>query len=365
MNRDLRWRLILGAPAEPELPLEKSGADRMIAEIDRSLSFVYDKEDGGASLDSSRPHVPENLADRLLKIRELFPAETVAMLQRDAIERRRIPLEADALLPLDRNLELVKLLLAAKDAIPESAKDLAREIVREVAAEIRRRLVGEVRQAVVGALHRDRHPAHRNAANVDWRRTIDRNLKNWIPDRGLLIPERIHFRSRQLRRREWDVVLLVDQSASMAESVIYSSIFASILASLGVARTHLILFDTSVVDMTAHVNDPVEILLGARLGGGTDIGRAVEYGSSRIEKPERTLFILVSDLREGGDRERLLRRLRALVESRVKTLCVLALTDDGRAAYDEETARAVAELGIAAVACTPREFARMLEAALR
>lgn len=335
-----RWRLILG---EGDAPLEAREAA-----IDAALAPVY-----GASLDPSRPALPAELADWLARIRELFPEETVAIVQADAIERRgwNLLAEPETLSRLEPTVDLVRLILEAKDAIPARARDAARAVVRALADRLRARLETGLRASIVGAIRRNRRSP---AGDVDWRRTIDRNLRHWQPARRILVPERFHFRVREARRRDWSVILLVDQSGSMAESVIHSSIVASVLASLDVVRTHLLLFDTSVVDLTEHLSDPVDLLFGARLSGGTDIAGAVARASRLVETPERTVFVLVTDLREGGDRAALLARLDALVRGRVKAMCVLALADDGRAAYDAELARDVAAVGVPAFACTPQ-----------
>ncbi len=354
-----RWRLILGSAAEPAAPLPPGRG----AEVDTVLSAVYG---GGASLDPSRPSIPRDLADALAKIRELFPRDVATIVQADALERRgwsRLLAEPEVLGTLDRNLDLVRFILAAKDSMPARARDLAREIVREVASRLRERLETGTRSSIVGALRRRPSPVP-VAANVDWRRSIERNLKNWIPDRRILIPERIHFRTRELRRRDWTLILLVDQSASMAESLIHSSIVASVFASLQLLRTHLLLFDASVVDMTPHLEDPVDILFGARLGGGTDIARALAHAARLVETPERTIVVLVTDLREGGEPSALRTALERLAHDRVQTLCVLALSDDGRALYDPDVAREVAALGIPAFACTPRALVDAVSHAL-
>lgn len=356
----IKWRLVLGRAAEPQIPL---GNDPRLAALDRALSFVYD-----ASLAPSQPSVPADLAEWLARIREFFPQEVVALVQNDAIERRNLRqllFEPEALASLDRNLDLVKTIVAAKDLLPARARDVAREIVREVAARLRAKLETSVRTSIVGALRRNRRSAIPVYRNIDWKRTIEKNLRHWIPDRRLLVPERFHFSANELRRREWKVILLVDQSGSMATSVIHSSILASVLASLDVVRTHLVLFDTSIVDLTPHLVDPVDLLFGARLGGGTDIAQAVEYGQSLVDAPERTIFVLITDLFEGGDRDVLLRRLTALVESRVRTFCVLALTDDARASYDADLAREVAALGVPTFAATPQSLVDLLGGALR
>ena len=372
----LRWRLALGARAEerPELALggladdataATAGLDREgVGELDRALSFVYGDEQAGGK-GATRPYLPQWLA----AVRRFFRHDVVAMVQKDAIERRNLTqllLEPETLPLLDRNVELAATILAAKQLVPDRAKDAARAIVREIAQDLRARLEGEVRGAVLGALRRDRRSPLRALRNLDWQRTVRRNLDTWDPTHRRLVPRHLHFMSRQRRHHDWDVCLLVDQSGSMAESVVYASVMAAIFASLDVLRTRLAFFDTEVVDVSDQLGDPVDVLFAAQLGGGTDIHRAVAYAqASWIERPERTLLLLVTDLFEGGDPQALLARARALVEAKVRVVVLLALTDAGRPSYDHATAQALGALGIPCFGCTPRLLARVMERVLR
>jgi Mg-chelatase subunit ChlD len=372
----LRWRLALGARAEerPELALggladdataATAGLDRDgVGELDRALSFVYGDEQAGGK-GATRPYLPQWLA----AVRRFFRHDVVAMVQQDAIERRNLTqllLEPETLPLLDRNVELAATILAAKQLVPDRAKDTARAIVREIAEELRRKLESEVRGAVLGALRRDRRSPLRSLRNLDWQRTVRRNLDTWDPTHRRLVPRHLHFMSRQRRHHDWDVCLLVDQSGSMAESVVYASVMAAIFASLDVLRTRLAFFDTEVVDVTDQLGDPVDVLFAAQLGGGTDIHRAVAYAqASWIERPERTLMLLVTDLFEGGDPGPLLARMRALVEAKVRVVVLLALTDAGRPSYEHATAQALGSLGIPCFGCTPHLLARVMERVLR
>lgn len=370
----LRWRLALGPGAEEAEealaldPLTEAadavGLEReRLEELDRTLGFVYDERRAGRG--GSRPNLPRWLG----ALREFFHHDVVALVQRDAIERRgltQLLFEPETLPLLERNVELVATIISARALVPDQAREAARRIVGEVALRLRRELESEVRSAVHGALRRDRHSPIRLARNVDWRRTIARNLRGWDPVRRVLVPERIHFFANQRRRHEWDVVLLVDQSGSMAESVVYAAVMAAILASLDVLRTRLLLFDTEIVDATPLLGDPVDVLFATQLGGGTDIQRAVAYAQERwIERPERTLFVLVSDLHEGGDAAPLVGRMRQLVDSRVKAMCLLALTDAGRPSFDHEVAAALQALGVPCFGCTPRLLVDVLARVLR
>ncbi|TGV37779.1 VWA domain-containing protein, partial [bacterium M00.F.Ca.ET.168.01.1.1] len=137
------------------------------------------------------------------------------------------------------------------------------------------------------------------------------------------------------------------------------------MASLPVVRTKLVCFDTAIVDLTEELSDPVEVLFGVQLGGGTDINQAVAYCAERIERPTKAHFVLITDLYEGGNGKELLQRLAALVRSGVNVIVLLALTDQGRPGYDPSMAGSVAAMGIPVFACTPDHFPDMMAAALR
>jgi hypothetical protein len=370
----LRWRLALGPGAEEVdrgLRLDAGGdaAERLgldparLGELDDALGFVYDERRGGRG--GTRPYLPRWLGS----LRDFFRHDVVALVQKDAIERRGLTellFEPETLPFLERNVDLVATLLSARALVPDAAKQIARQIVGQVVDDLRRRLETQVRTAVYGALRRDSNSPIKLARNVNWRRTIARNLRGWDRERRVLVPERIHFFANQRRRHEWDVALLVDQSGSMAESVVYSAVMAAIFASLDVLRTRLLFFDTEVVDATPLLDDPVEVLFSTQLGGGTDINRAVAYAQEHfIERPEKTLFVLVSDLYEGGDGEQLVARMRQLVDSRVAVMCLLALTDQGRPSYDHELAAALQEIGVPCFGCTPHLLVDVMERVLR
>lgn len=370
----LRWRLALGPGAErvgPGFGLEalKDGAASLdiepsrLGELDEALSFVY--EERSSSLGGSKPYIPKWLE----AIREFFRHDVVALVQKDAIDKKglmQLLFEPETLPLLEKNVELVATLISAEGLIPDQAREAARQIVREVVEELKKKLDATVRTAILGALRRDRSSPLRVLRNLDYRRTIRANLKGWDAAQRRIVPDRLHFWANQKRRHEWDVVLLVDQSGSMAESVVYSSIMASIFASLDVLRTRLFFFDTEVVDVTPMLVDPVDVLFSAQLGGGTDINRAIAYAQANvIERPSRTLLLLVTDLFEGGNRQELLGRMRQLVDSQVKALCLLALSDSGRPAYDHELARELSALGVPSFGCTPRLLVDVIDRVLR
>ena len=367
----LRWRLALGPEAEkaaPELSLGGLGGQAAIggvdgarlADFDQALGFVYDGDPRGGR-GGSRPYLPKWLG----LLRDFFHRDVVALVQKDAIERRGLTellFEPETLPYLEKNVDLVATLMSARGLVPDRARDLARAIVREVVDDLRQQLEAEVRTSLLGAARRDHDSPLKLARNLDWKRTIEKNLRGWDRHRRRLVPERIYFWANQRRRHDWDVVIAVDQSGSMAPSVVYSSVMAAIFASIEVLRTRLLFFDTEIVDVTPLLIDPVDVLFASQLGGGTDINRAVAYAQEHlIERPERTIFLLITDLFEGGNPEELVVRVRQLVDARAKVLVLLALTDGGTPSYDHALAARLTELGAHCFGCTPKLLVRVVE----
>jgi Mg-chelatase subunit ChlD len=261
------------------------------------------------------------------------------------------------------DVHLVADLIALKSVMPNKTRDTARLVVRRVVEEVERRLAQRVQQAVTGSLNRatrNRRPRHNE---IDWPRTIRANLKHYQPQYRTIIPDqRIGYGRKRSALR--DIVLCVDQSGSMATSVVYAGIFAAVLASLPAVRTHLVVFDTAVVDLTPELADPVEVLFGAQLGGGTDINQALAYCQGLIRRPQDTILVLISDLYEGGNAREMLKRAAALVGAGVQVIALLALNDDGAPSYDHDHAAAFAALGAPAFACTPDQFPDLIAAAI-
>ncbi len=293
----------------------------------------------------------------------------VQLIQRDAFERlglRRMLLEPEFLAAMEADVHLVADLISLNATIPDKTRDTAREVVAKVVDELMARLAQKTAETVRGALNRSRRTRRPRFADVDWPRTIAANLRHYQPAYHTVVPEQlIGFarRSRNLVDIE-HVVLCVDQSGSMAPSVVYSSIFAAVMASLPGVKTQLVCFDTSIVDMTDMLEDPVDVLFGVQLGGGTDINQAVAYCEERIENAAKSHFILITDLCEGGDADALLARLAAMQASGTNVIVLLALSDEGRPFYDERLAGAVAGLGTPVFACTPDQFPALMAAAL-
>src|SRR5262249_27910984 len=264
------------------------------------------------------------------------------------------------------NVQLVGTLMSLSGKIPERAKETARMVVAAVVEEIKKKLEQKIRQAVLGALNRREHSPLPSASSIDWKWTIGRNLKHYNTDLNTIIPERVYFYSRAQRSNNWTVIVDMDQSGSMADSVVYGAVCGSIFASLPALDTHVVAFDTEVVDLTEKCgNDPVSMLFGVQLGGGTDINKSVAYCERFIAEPKRTLFIMITDLFEGGNQAQLVRRLGELAESGVRAICLLALSDSGVPSYDESLARKLVALGIPCCGCTPNRLPDLPEGALR
>ncbi|MFI7439868.1 VWA domain-containing protein [Nonomuraea indica] len=353
-----RWRLVLGGGAADGTGVGLSGAD---ARVDGALGALYDREGG---LGASAPRVARWLGD----IRDCFPATVVQVLQRDAIDRldlTRLLLEPEMLEAVRPDVHLVGTLLSLNRLMPDRAREPARAVVRSVVDELERRLAHRTRAAVAGALDRSaRTRRPKRAADIDWDRTIRANLRHYLPARATVVPSRLVGYARRERAVPREVVLCVDQSGSMAASVVYAGVFGAALASIRSLRTSLVVFDTAVADLTDRLHDPVELLFGTQLGGGTDINRAVAYAEGLITRPAGAVLVLISDLFEGGVREELLRRVAALTQAGVQVIVLLALSDEGAPSYDHDNAAALAALGVPAFACTPDAFPDLMAAAI-
>ncbi|MEU3946096.1 VWA domain-containing protein [Streptomyces sp. NPDC029526] len=362
-----RWRLVLGGDVADGTGYALSGQD---SAMDGALAALYGTgeapragHDRAAGLGASAPSVARWLGD----IRSYFPTPVVQVMQRDAMDRLGLAsllLEPEMLEAVEADVHLVGTLLSLEKAMPDTTRETARTVVRKVVAELEQRLATRTRATVTGALDRSariRRPRHRD---IDWNRTIAANLRHYLPEYGTVVPDRLvgHGRAAQSVRKE--IILCVDQSGSMAASVVHASVFGAVLTSMRAVNTRLIVFDTAVVDLTDRLDDPVDVLFGTRLGGGTDINRALAYCQSRITRPAETVVVLISDLYEGGIRDEMLKRVAAMKASGVQFVTLLALSDEGAPAYDREHAAALAALGTPAFACTPDLFPDVMAAAI-
>lgn len=368
-ERMRRWRLLVGPPQDDDdSGVTLSADDRR---VDGALGAVYDRTGpagaGGkrtAGLGSSAPRVVGWLDD----IRTYFPSSVVQVLQRDAVERlqlHQLLLEPELLEAVEPDIELVATIMGLSRLLPETSRATARLVVGRVVRQIEERLAERTRSSIRGALQRSaRSRRPRRTADIDWPRTIAANLRHWIPERRTVVPERLVGYGRRENQVQRHVVVAIDQSGSMAESVVYAAVFGAVLASLKSLRTSLVVFDTRVVDLTDQLTDPVDVLFGVQLGGGTDINKAVAHCQELITSPNDSIFVLISDLYEGGIHGELVRRMNAMKLAGVQVVALLALSDNGAPAFDRDHAAALEAIGVPAFACTPDAFPDLLACAI-
>lgn len=353
-----RWRLILGGNEADGTGITLTQEEQR---IDQSLEAVYDSDRRGG-LGSSAPKVSRWLGD----IREFFPQTVVQVIQRDAIKRLNITsllTEKEMLETVVPDVHLVATLMSLSRVIPEKNKEMARQVVRKVVDELLRKLSAPTQQAVTGALNRSARRRNPRYNEIDWKTTITKNLKNYQPEYKTIIPE-VRIGYGRKRKAMKDIILCLDQSGSMGTSVIYSGIFGSVLASIPAVSTRMVVFDTAVVDLTDDLQDPVDLLFGVQLGGGTDITRALTYCQGVITRPQDTVLVLVTDLYEGGDAREMRKKFVSLVNSGVQLIVLPALNDDGAPSYDKSHAEFLANIGVPTFACTPDKFPDLMAAAL-
>lgn len=366
-EQERRWRLALGG--------EDDALNADDTRLSGALTALYgegaaddgnEKKKSRGGLGGSAPNVARWMGD----IRSYFPAPVVQIVQKDAFERlglQRMLLEPEFLAAIEADVNLIATLMSLRNVMPEKTKDTARQVIAKVVAELMERLERKTAEAIRGSVDRSRRTSRPRFSDIDWPRTIRVNLRHYQPEHRTIVPERlVGFMRQQRRMVDLDeVVLCVDQSGSMMPSVVYASIFAAVMASLPVVKTKLVCFDTVIVDLTEELSDPVDVLFGIQMGGGTDINQAVAYCANKIERPSKSHFILITDLYEGGNAEELLTRIARLIGAGVNVIVLLALSDQGRPAYDPNLSARVAALGVPVFACTPDQFPDLMAAALR
>ncbi|MFG1818939.1 VWA domain-containing protein [Kribbella sp. NPDC049174] len=370
-----RWRLVLGRYSSGQLGDPAAGSDQ--ARMEAALDYLYGREYGGRGVRGSSGAGGETaelmpggsgasapaLVEWLSEVRELFPRETAEIVERHALDRyglTELITDPETLERLEPDEDLLKTLLALKGHLGEETLVVARRIIRQVVEELRRRLEHKVRVALSGRLNQHRHSPMKVAANFDPVGTIRRNLKHYDPGGQRLVLAEVLFFERNARRLPWDIIVCVDQSGSMAGSVIHSAVMAGILAGLPAFRVRLVVFDTSLVDLSEHVDDPVDVLMRVQLGGGTDIGKALRYCAQLVENPQRTVLVLVTDFCEGGPLPALVRAVRGLAEARVRLLGLAALDGSANPLYDKQIAGRLADEGMEIAALTPAQLASWL-----
>ena len=370
-----RWRLILGQ--ESDKRFSDMGGGGLNAEqdlMDQALAAIYNHTDAGgfggsgrgAGNGPSNPQISRWLGD----VRSLFEKELVTVIQNDAMTRcglKQLLFEPELLENLEPDINLASTILMIKEQIPKRSKDSVRAFIKKIVEEINKLLEQDIRRAVTAAVNKRKHSPIPSAAALDYKMTISRNLKHYNPELRTIVPEHFYFfdRTSTTAANKWTIILDIDQSGSMGESVIYSSIISCILASMTSIKTRVVAFDTNIVDLTEKSDDPVDLLFGFQLGGGTDINKSVAYCEQFIENPSKTLFFLISDLEEGGNRAAFLRRMEEMKTSGVTVVSLLALADGGKPYYDAQMAQKIANLGIPCFGCTPQMLPTLLERALK
>ena len=362
-----RWRLLLGEAAQANL---QTGLGDQGASMDRALAWLYGRDEAHDTTDSldrhggseaSRLSVPEWINE----IHELFPKETIERLERDAIERYGIDEVVTNIEVLERatpNPALLEAVMRTKHLMNPQVLAMARQLVAKVVAELIEKLAKQVQRSFSGSRKRRQQLSLQGSmSQFAARETLRRNLRHYDPKRRQVVIEKPMFYVNHRRTLEpWQVFLLVDQSGSMVSSVIHSAVTASCLWGLPGIKTHLIAFDTAIVDLTDSVQDPVEVLMGVQLGGGTHIGKAVGYAADRIEVPRRAIVVIVSDFYEGMPEHVLVQHVRALVAQGTVVLGLAALNDQADADYDRALAAKLVDAGAHIGAMTPGQLAAWL-----
>lgn len=357
-----RWRLVLGKYAAGQISFSADNVRMM--EMEEVLDYLYSREYGddqeirrdrsGGSGDSQLT-VPRWLS----KIKTLFPRSTVEIMERHALEKYEMTellTDPEVLRKLEPNKELLKTIMQLKHMMKGDVLELARQVVRKVADELTRKLEQEMKKTLFGRLNRNESSPVRSIRNLDMIKTIRRNLKNYDTDTKQIILKQVYFSSRMKKYNQWRVIICVDESGSMLDSVIHSAVMAGIFAKLPMLDTRLVIFDTNVVDLSGYVSDPVETLMSIQLGGGTNIAGALAYCEQLIEIPHRTMVVLVTDLYEGGSYRHLYQVSNGIIESGAKLIVLPALDHDAVPNYNKKAAAALADMGASVGAMTPEEL---------
>lgn len=376
-NTIKRWRLILGNEVQEKLEeIDTNGLMQMSKEdlmIDDALSSIYgskhftniSQNDKLGGKGRSLPKASKWIGD----IQTIFEKDIAKIIQNDAIERaglKSLLLEPEILESIEPDINLASTIMQIKEQIPSKSKDGVRLYIKKVVEEINKKLADDVKRVVSSKVNKKEHSPIPSASAIDFKYTIRKNIRNYNLDLQAIIPEKVYFfdRANKSDANKYHIILDVDQSGSMGQSVIYSSVLGCILASISSIKTKVVAFDTSVIDLSEQSQDPVDLLYGFNLGGGTDIDKSLKYCQTLIENPKKTIFFLVSDLYEGGNASSMLRRLEHMKESGVNVMCLLAISDDGKPFYDDRMVTKISKMGIPCFACSPNKLPDLIDCAL-
>ena len=361
ISAEERWQLMLGADEE------LGGLRGSLQAMDRALGALYntgdDAEDRRGGLGASAPSVTRWLGD----IRNYFPNRVVRVMQTDAIERlgvRSLLTEPEVLETLEPDVHLVATLAQLSSVIPERSKATARAVVAKVARQVEEKIADRLQQSVLGALNRASRTSRPRPGDIDWNRTIAANLKNYLPEHRTVVPERLIGYGRRHLGVQREFAICLDQSGSMATSVVYASIMAGVMASLRTLRTSLVAYSTDIADLTEALADPVDVIFGAQLGGGTDTSPALEYCRRTITRPSAAVLLLISDLYDS-DPKRMLEHIARIQADGIQVVVLLTLSDDGLPFYNHDVAASLGDMGVPAFGCTPDAFPDLIAAAIQ
>nr|MDO8086642.1 VWA domain-containing protein [Candidatus Sigynarchaeum springense] len=338
----------------------KARAMQRFNDLDNTLEFVYNPDKTrGAGLSSSGLSIPKWLEN----VKELFPGQAKEVLEKDLIKKSNIAdliRNPELFEKVEPSIDMVKTIISLKHMLPADVKAVARKVVARVVEDLKDKLKTEVERHIIGAIKRDVHTPVKIFRNIDWRQSIRRNMKNYDPPKRRIIMAEPRFFSNEKRKKPWQIIVLIDESGSMADSVIYSVVMASIFATLPALHTNLCIFDTRVVDLSDKVQDPVDILMSVQLGGGTDITGAVRYGRSLIKNPKKCIMVVISDFYEGRPAPDLIREFKLVLEGESKVLGLAALGSNARPVYNVPFAKQLKEIGIDVIASTPENLAEII-----
>ncbi|MCI0383121.1 VWA domain-containing protein [Streptomyces sp. CNQ085] len=272
---------------------------------------------------------PDAVLDLGLLIPEIGPE--LGAIEADLVRRmhlREVLADPELAARLTPSMSLIEQLLRDKDNLSGVALANARALIRRFVDEVAEVLRTQVEKAAAGALDRS-VPPKRVFRNLDLDRTIWKNLTNWDPEEERLYVDRLYYRHTARRTTPQRLVVVVDQSGSMVDSMVNCTILASIFAGLPKVDVHLIAYDTRALDLTPWVHDPFETLLRTSLGGGTDGTVAMELARPKIAEPRNTVVVWISDFYEWRH-EQLFESMAAVHRSGARFIPVGSVTSSGR-----------------------------------
>jgi len=353
-----KWRLILGKYSDNQIGFKEEASSLNYMDMDELLDYLYSREYGEedgvrrerkGSLDPSNLTVPSWIT----KIREVFPKEILEKHALDKYELTELLTDKEVLEKLEPNKELLKNILQMKHLMKGEILETAKQIVKKVADDITKKLESDVKKAIVGRVNKNKSSLIKSSRNIDYKRTIKTNLKNFDTEENRLVVDKVYFNDRVKKYNPWNVIIAVDESGSMLDSVIHSAIMAGIFSKLPMLKTNLVIFDTEVVDLSGYIDDPVTTLMSVQLGGGTNITKALQYCETLIENPHKTMVILVTDLYEGYGYGNMYATAKSIIESGAKLIVLTALDMEATPIYDKNAAQKMASLGAEVGAMTP------------